>query len=283
MILKKPLFFYLLFAFSSVCFSADSWHLRYDDRGLPLVDLRIENRLHTLMLDTGAGESLYLYRNNISVLEKNKKLRMTRQEPLRLIDISGHKTYVNAWKVENLTISKTLFKEIKIIDFKPWGLSIGGEQPVTEVVGLGIIFNRIILMDFSNDRIDLLDGLPIDINNWSSYAVDINSSGIKIPVTSGNKKIKLILDTAASHSILFSDSLSEKKTYQGCSVIDPNASDSDCRVAMVILPDNTVVNGIVTDGIPSGQLDFDGLLGMNFLRGHKVIVDYPGKKIYISR
>ena len=40
---------------------------------------------------------------------------------------------------------------------------------------------------------------------------------------------------------------------------------------------------VVTLGATPQELDFDGLLGMKFMRGHQVIIDMPERLLYISR
>lgn len=287
MMKRISLLFFLFSGISMAGLPTDSWHFRYDERGLPLIDVQIANRLHTLMLDTGSGESIHLYKHNLETLIANPNIKATQQASRRLIDVSGGENKVSAWKIDRLLISNIPFYDVELVNFKPWGLSIGGEQPVNEVLGLGIFHNRRVLMDFKNDRLQMLDHLPSGIRDWSSYPIEKTASGLRITATVSKAPLHLIVDTGASHSLLFSDRLPADTLFSGCRVIEPEASNLDCRVSKIIFTDDAgkfrADLAIVTDVTTPQTLDFDGLLGMKFMRGHKVIIDMPEGMLYISR
>lgn len=130
---------WLLLLFSSISMASiptDSWRLRYDERGLPLIDVQIVNRLHTLMLDTGSGESIHLHKYDLDKLIAHPSLNATQQAPRRLIDVSGGENKVSAWKFNRLLISNISFYDVEVVSFKPWGLSIGGGNLLMKCWGL---------------------------------------------------------------------------------------------------------------------------------------------------
>lgn len=280
----------LAFLFSGISMAnlpTDAWRLRYDERGLPLTDVRIADRFHTLMLDTGSGEGVHLYKYHLEQLVAHPNLEATRQPPRRLVDVSGEENQVSVWKIKRLLISNIPFTDVEAVSFSPWGLSMGGEQPVNEVLGLGLFRDRRVLMDFQNDRLQVLDHLPADVGKWSAYPVEKTSSGLRITAFAGNTPVHLIVDTGASHSLLFSDRLSAGTLFSGCRAIEPEADNLDCRVTNIKLTDNKDRLrddlAIVTGGATPEELDFDGLLGMRLMRGHQVIIDMPERMLYISR
>ncbi|CDM92157.1 hypothetical protein [Xenorhabdus bovienii] len=280
----------LIFLFSGISMAdlpTDFWRLRYDERGLPLIDIKIDNKYHTLMLDTGSGEGMHLYKHSIEKLVANPSLKATHESPRKLIDVSGGENNVSVWKINRLLISNIPFDNVEVVGFKPWGLTIGGEQPINEVLGRGMFHNRLVMMDFKNDRLQMLEHLPADINNWSSYPLEKTKSGLRITAYMGNTPLHLIVDTAASHSILFSNRLPVGTLFLGCRAIDPESSNSECRVTKINLIDekgkfrDDLV--IVPNGLTPKELDFDGLLGMNFMRYHQVIIDMRKSVFYINR
>lgn len=280
----------LAFLFSGISMAespADFGRLRYDERGLPLIDVRIDNRLHTLMLDTGSGEGIHLYKHDLDNLVANPNLEATEQAPRRLMDVSGGENNVSAWKISRLFISNIPFDNVEMVSFKPWGLSLGGDVPVNEVMGLGLFRERRVLMDFKNDRLQLLAELPSDIKKWSSYPIEPTASGLRVTASAGDKPLHLIVDTAASHSLLFSDRLPPGLLFSGCRDIEPEASNLDCRVTKIAFTDREGTTrddlAVVTLGATPQELDFDGLLGMKFMRGHQVIIDMPERLLYIGR
>ncbi|EDR2261811.1 hypothetical protein GQC19_005442, partial [Salmonella enterica] len=42
------------------------WPLRYDERGLPLTDVIIDGKMHTLMLDTGSSTGGHFYERGLN-------------------------------------------------------------------------------------------------------------------------------------------------------------------------------------------------------------------------
>ena len=82
--------------FSMASPPADVGRLRYDERRLPLVDVQIDNRLHTLMLDTGSAEGIHLYQHDLERLVAQPSLKAVRLAPRRLRDLSGGENQVPA-------------------------------------------------------------------------------------------------------------------------------------------------------------------------------------------
>jgi len=280
----------LAFLFSGISMAdptADFGRLRYDERGLPLIDVRIDNRLHTLMLDTGSGEGMHLYKHDLDKLVANPSLEVTEQAPRRLMDVSGGENNVSVWMIRRLFISNIPFDNVETVSFKPWGFSIGGDVPMNEVMGLGLFRERRVLMDFKNDRLQMLADLPSDIKKWSSYPIEPTASGLRITASAGDVSLHLIVDTASSHSLLFSDRLPSGLLFSGCRDIEPEASNLECRVTKIALRDREGKIrddlAVVTHGATPRELDFDGLLGMKFMRGHQMIIDMPERLLYISR
>lgn len=263
--------------------------LRYDERGLPLTDVRIAGRMHTLMLDTGSTTGLHLYKRDLVDLISKPGLNAIRQEDRRFIDVQGNQSQIPVWLLNNLIISGMRFNDVEIVPFAPWGLSIGSEQPVNEVMGLGLFRDSRFLLDFKENRL-WPTFIPSDMDKsyrWSSYLAEKTQSGLLITAIVGGKKLKLLLDTATSHSMLFADRLPSNTLFSGCKKLEPEASNLDCRVTTFSLKDNKGNNrndyAIVINGNTPKELDFDGILGMNVMRDHLVIIDIPGEMLSINR
>lgn len=264
------------------------WPLRYDERGLPLTDVKIAGRMHTLMLDTGSSTGLHLYKRELVDLISAPVLDTIRLEDRRFIDVQGKESRVPVWNFNHLLISGMRFNNVEIVPFEPWGLSIGNKQPVNEVMGLGLFHNNRVLLDFKKNRLWPIY-IPSDMDKsyrWSSYPAEKTQSGLRITATVSGKKLNLLLDTATSHSMLFADRLPSNTLFSGCKKLEPEASNLDCRVTTFSLKDNKGNSrnnfAIVINGNTPKELDFDGILGMNVMRGHLVIIDIPGEMLCIS-
>ncbi|SUG59132.1 Uncharacterised protein [Salmonella enterica subsp. arizonae] len=238
------------------------WPLRYDERGLPLTDVIIDGKMHTLMLDTGSSTGGHFYERGLNELVSVSGPGATRLEDRRFIDISGIEPRVPVWKLNHLIISGIRFNNIEIVPFKPWGLSIGNKRPVNEVMGLGLFHDRRFMVDFRKNRLwpTYIPSLS-DIDKsyrWSSYPVEKTQSGLLITAIVGGIKLKLLLDTATSHSMLFADRLPSDTLFSGCKTVEPEASYQDCRVTTFSLKDNqgTSRNESALSSAGTGRMDW---------------------------
>lgn len=260
------------------------WQVRYDERGLPLVDVIFLNEKHTLMLDTGSGTGLHLKLTDLEKSKINAKNRIKSKEIRHFIDITGKERKVSSIKVDELEISNIYFHDFEVVDLKPWGLAIGGELPSSEVMGLEMFNNKIIIMDFKKNRIEFLNHLPNDIESWSLYPINKTKSGLVINVMVGSERLDFIIDTAASHSIIFENKLPNENKLLGCDFLSPELSHDDCQVIEFYIKrkGNEVVKNpaIIVPSANNEQIDFDGLLGMNYLKNKVFIMDLSNNNLY---
>lgn len=116
--------------------------LSYNKIGIPIIDLEIENEKLSLMLDTGSSEGFHLKNDNIKKIFNNESLDVKNKVPYRYMDILGNENNVTSWTVDKLSISNVIFNNVKIVELQPWGLNIGEKIIQTEVVGLGIFYEK---------------------------------------------------------------------------------------------------------------------------------------------
>ncbi|MEW2739975.1 aspartyl protease family protein [Providencia sp. PROV130] len=260
--------------------------LSYNEIGIPIINLEIENKKLSLMLDTGSSEGLHLENSNIKKIFNNKSLDVKNKTPYRYMDILGNENNVTSWTVDKLSISNVTFNNVKIVELQPWGLNIGEKIIQTEVVGLGIFYEKKIILDFKKNKLIILKDTPEYTKNWSSYPIEQTESGLKITAYAQNKPLNFIIDTAASHSIVFSSRLSNKNKYLGCNVISSEALNSDCNVQNILIRDvkGNMQNeyAIAINSLPSKNIEFDGLLGMSFMKNKIILIDLAKKVLYIQ-
>ncbi|PQQ26982.1 hypothetical protein CE143_16435 [Photorhabdus luminescens] len=287
----KAIFVVLFFSsFSYAYEKLPILNIRYDDNGLPIVDATISNRYHTLMLDTGSSKGLHLYSYEIEKLLSESDLKsMKKQANIKLGDLSGRTFTVSRWMISELLISNILFKNIELVNLIPWGLSLGDtrKDPESEVIGLGAFKEQMVLLDFKDNKLQILTNQHYDITSWYSYHFNLTPSGISLRAEINEIPLNIILDTAATHSIIFYNRIPDGTKFRSCKLIDKTASNLDCNTVSVDLNDSkrdkkSIISIVINQNMPK-DIDFDGLLGMDFLRGHKVILDMPNEKLYLSR
>ncbi|PHM56018.1 hypothetical protein Xhom_01481 [Xenorhabdus hominickii] len=107
---------------------------------------------------------------------------------------------------------------------------------------------------------DHLKELP-DGYRWQSIPFTLTRNGIEISVLSGNKKInRMVIDTGASHTILFT------RSTEGCAELSQR-----CPKKTIVAPDGVKLSAFIYQS-PNEQIDFDGLLGDDFLSNRVLII-----------
>ncbi|MEY0232717.1 hypothetical protein [Providencia manganoxydans] len=277
----------LFFMIFSACSRAEDWDIKYDERGIPLVEVVLLNDKHTLMLDTGSSNGMHLHRDKLERLARSLNQKIEPSQVQRLVDINGNERQVSTLLINKLEVSNVYFNNFDVIELKPWGLTIGSEQPTSEVMGLGMFDNQRIMVDFKMNKIQFINSLPINIQNWSPYLIQKTDSGLAIRTYVDNKTLHFIIDTAASHSITFNHRLPHNIKRFGCDIISPKSLSLDCSVIEFDLKNkhSQVDKGFaIAVDLPKGNsTDFDGLLGMSFMKGKKIIFDLPNNHLYIKK
>lgn len=276
----------LLTNLSFPCKGSQLGILNYNEIGIPIVNLEIENEKLSLMLDTGSSEGFHLKMDNINKILSNKNLNVKNKTPYRYMDILGNKNSVTSWTIDKLSISNLIFNNVKIVELQPWGLNIGEKIIEKEVVGLGIFYEKKIILDFKKNKLIILIDTPEYAKNWPSYPIEQTDSGLKLTVYAHKKPLDFIIDTAASHSIVFSNKLQTKNKYLGCNKISSEALSSDCNVQNILIKDikGNIQNeyAIAIESPTPKNIGFDGLLGMSFMKNKIILIDLAKKIIYIQ-
>ncbi len=260
-------------------------NIEYDERGLPIVNVIINSNSHKLMLDTGSGMGLHIIEESLFALISDAKYQAKKEKPYKSSDIDGNIKLTETWTLQNLTVSEGIFNDVGVVKLEPWGWSVGDNLPESEVMGLGLFDKRIMLMDFKNNFLGLLSELPGNISEWEAYSLKDTSAGLVISALKGKNNLSFILDTGASYSFIFSESIPKNTSVYGCDKIEPKALPTDCDTTAVLLTNsdgNKKEEFAYIIDTPKHD-EFDGLIGMSFLRGRETILDRHTSTLYIRR
>ncbi|EJM3431911.1 aspartyl protease family protein [Salmonella enterica] len=261
-------------------------YIRYDAHDMPFVDLNINGRVHSMQIDTGSNAGLHIYEHQLKKIISSPTIKIVKKLDSTSVDITGKTSRTNSYILNSIRISGVDFYNVEAVNFVPWGYSTNGEVPHSEVLGLGLFFDKKIFLNFKDNYLSLLKNLPFETTSWSKYEFSVTSSGVTIDATSNGRKYKLVVDTGASNSMLFSKPQSKIVIDGGCSKIFSSVKDSECSVAKVKIKDTNnhqkSTYAMVVD-VDDNEIDFDGLIGMDVLKDHKVIFDMPSRNLYISR
>ncbi|OTA19226.1 hypothetical protein Xbed_02623 [Xenorhabdus beddingii] len=243
----------------------------YLERATPSVSLNINGKeIDKIAIDTGASGAFYLPQSTFdSIFPAQNHPTETKNS----IDVFGVEKSTRVAKVADITVNGKNLSDVDVEIFKPWGngmLDDNGKLLINGVLGLGVAKNKTLIINYASKRLTITDHLKAlpDGYRWQSIPFTRTKSGIEISVSSGNEKInRMVIDTGASHSVLFTRS--EKK---GC----VNFSQS-CPKQTIVTPDGVKLSALVLqlsdDKIdPAKRIDFDGLLGDDYLANRVLIL-----------
>lgn len=285
MFLKKIKYLFFLFSLTSMNSHGHIFNIRYDN-GIPIIDALIDDRWHSLILDTGSYNGLHLFIETILNMANIKKQEI---KPLVASDLSGKYFNLRQWTVSNLFLSSVKLNNINIVELQPWGAGItdpNESNPKGEVIGLGSFLGKIVSINFLENQIIFDDQKKI-INSKDVLNFKLTSSGMLIKGIVKNKNLRFILDSAATESVIFYESLPQGVSFESCDKIDKYAKRLDCNVISVnafTSTQNTInFKAIAMNSNTTADLGFDGIIGLSFLKKHNITIDMLNKKIYITR
>lgn len=253
----------------------------------PLIRAEIEHKSYTFMLDTGSSHPIDLLGRVLSQIPNKVPVSV-----LKYYDIQGNSYVVQGFESPPiklhpfLTISgATVFQEN--IDFvKRGGRPDGYESLFRKIktkldlfyidgrIGWSLFKDLICFFDFQNSSLFLaetIETLTEDIgSNWKEFIalpVELCRCGPVLCVQTeiGNKKF--LLDTGASCSI-YKQSAMISENFLTLSLDTGERSLGEWSFAVYPMGSEL-------------QDQFDGILGVDFFKRHRICLDLQGKKVYI--
>ncbi|EJX4928203.1 hypothetical protein OD635_005248 [Salmonella enterica] len=237
------------------------------------------------ILDTGSNNGLHLFIDSILNMPDIKKQEVI---PLIASDLSGNYFHLRQWVVSNLFLSSVKLNNINIVELQPWGKGITDSNelnPEGEVIRLGSFLGKIVSINFLDKNVTFDDTKKPNGRYILNFR--LTSSGMLIKGMVKNKKLRFIVDTAATDSVVFYESLPPEVSFESCDQIDKFAKGLDCNVisvnALTTTKNNLNFKAVAMNSTPSEDPGFDGIIGLSFLMKHNITIDMLNNKIYITR
>lgn len=259
------------------------FNLTFDNHfNLPQVALTIAGEDRVFTLDTGSKRGLHLPMELINKLPNKTELAHKMQSQ----DLSGNITESRAFIVSALTLGSFDFHNVDILEYKEWGYVLSNsdapsqppQEPQFPVIGLGLFADNTLTLNFPENKIIISDDAPFSPphdENWTPLPFILGDEGIVISMTDHIKDYQMILDSAATLSLIKEQSLSPK-------TVKLNHNDDYHSVAVTVKNNSTSnVNAIVLDNLPD-EFHSDGLLGVDFLSKNVLIIDFKQQKLWIK-
>ncbi|CEE93119.1 hypothetical protein; putative exported protein [Xenorhabdus nematophila str. Anatoliense] len=243
----------------------------YLENVTPSVSLNINGKeVKRLAIDTGASRAFYLpkpiFDSIFPSLDHRAKIEGS-------VDVFGAAKFTPVERATNVTVNGERFSNIDIELFKPRGNGMfdgNGKLIIDGVLGLSVAKNKTLILDYASKMLTITDNIKAlpDGYRWKSIPFTRTNNGIEISVLSGNEKIsRMVINTGASHTTLFT------RTEVGCIKL----SQQHCQKKTIMTPDSVKLSAAVfrlsDDNIdPDKRIDFDGLLGDDFLSNRILVI-----------
>ena len=279
----------------------DSLARRYFDKAAIVIPLKIDNLAYDFnaQLDLGAVETMFYGKSIKAYLEMFPLLKQKLDTTQKPIIIQGRESY--SFQNINLKLDTVLFSNLKVVNLSNFGDSISIDSAKTisskhiGTIAPDLFKNRILVIDYPNERMCVLDSLPKSIQQKADFVdIKIRKGRIKIPFTVNGKVQYVMFDTGSSifsiltseeNSIFFAetekpiiDSIVGEQWGQKITIYGKKIS-AEIKLGKHKMPFDKVY--FLTD---KGQKTFEdeeniiGLTGNAYFLNNTIIIDYKNNR-----
>lgn len=244
--------------------------------GLPVVTVTLGRLKADFLLDTGSNSALTVPRPLVTPAAGVVEL----PETVKMTDAAGVVQEVQRLRVEAVTLGDAQLGSVEGLVHYAWGLSVGdGQAPAITrqgTLGLGSFDGRAVLFELGQGRLTVFAAgeRPRLRGRWFRASFNRDKRGVMVGFTARGRSADLVLDSAASTSLLKKGAALLDGTTDVCKGRPPDA--------MACGPANFSA-GVIGNAPPArisfmvvtmGPLPFDGLLGIDFFKRHAIYLDF---------
>lgn len=247
------------------------------DKGIPVVQLRLDGKATPFMLDTGAGTSMHL---TLEVAQSIPGLAYTGTQQ-KSIDLAGKIQLSDEFLIPALDVNGLPFNAVQGVILTPWGLSLGKEKHVPvkiSVLGLRFFEGKRVIFDLPAGTLQISTsekGPPP--TGWLAVPYERIDEGLLLHLADGSKTYRMVLDTAASISIIKNSAAESSSHVEKCAYdLGPG---QPCRTITLALPGGKSVSPLLLP-LPD-EFKADGILGTDFFMQMPVLFDLQHQLLYL--
>ncbi|WP_099141943.1 hypothetical protein [Xenorhabdus kozodoii] len=259
-----------------------------DKFSTPIATLDIDGKKQKLAIDTGSNQGLHLTK---AFMAKIPGL-VIEPEKARSTDVTGKVFFKDKFHIPQLSINGMIFKDIPGVSLTPWGVTLSDQEkklPSSMVIGLGLFKDKVVLIDYKNQRLsvsDHLSALGVNVaDGWVELPLRLTQEGIAVKVSQNLQNYSMILDTGASISVFWKERFQLPPVYIPCQALSKGLDNNECVASTFQLDDTgakeIALNSLLIDG-GFNHLHADGLIGKNFFDQYAVLIDFTGKRLLIK-
>jgi hypothetical protein len=234
--------------------------LSFDEKGIPMMELPLGGEGGLVYLDTGST-GVHILEAAVDGIEG---LLWTGRQT-RSSGLDGKMNVNKELLIPLMRVQGLEFREIKGETLTPWG--IGGWNRLLPVVGLDVLLQKDVVIDYPRSEIvlrDLDDPASPAFAPTMTFSYDRWHEGFMVPVSAGARAYAFVLDTGASHSLLATRTDVDPALVTPCPA---DLMDGACSlVESGLRAGGTVpLSRVIRIDVPE-FFKPDGVLGRDFLR-----------------
>jgi len=238
--------------------------------GIPFLNVAIGASSTRMMFDSGGRLGISVPTETI---EKSGSVQVL-DEKKKFQDLQGKAYETPRVIASKVIVGSTLLAPVKGQVHMQWGgAPEGPEAELTKAraggaIGLEAFENFPLMFDYKQRSLSILaagEMAELGSAKWHALDLQYGGAGPLVTLVTEGKHLKFVLDTGAQVNVI--------KLGAGC---DTNQA-CELRDLSGTLNLGMKIHRIKLDGAP-----FDGILGAPFFRGHRVVFDVKGKKLYVA-
>ncbi len=260
--------------------------LEFNMGGIPVVHVKAKGKQYASIVDIGSAWEFSL--RDLAFFEN-----LTLLSEAISIDGLGKRSPALCYLLPSLSIGKMELKNLSLYkEFQPAGVKldikaeIRGSFKGTALgnIGLPLLYRTDLYFDCPNSALwmvkdrSYLTKMGIHLEEFTQLSFDLHEGLIRVKVTTDQGDLKLLFDTGASGTVI-------KPEIFGKSHLARDQLGNPCFAT----------NAFVVGGVDYGrhilypfslspQLgEYDGILGMDFLREHPFYIDFYNKTVYVKK
>jgi hypothetical protein len=255
----------------------------------PLINIEIEKEKYTLMLDTGSSHNLDLHKRVLAKIQNKTPIEVP-----RYYDVKGNGYLVQAFRSppiklhHHLELSGAVACE-ENIDFLTKGTNVQNKKSllgkfkerlclfyIDGRVGWSLFDNLTCLFDLRNSSLFVAQNIGtlseegiFDPSDFIKMPLELSRCGPVLSIQTNIGTRKFLLDTGASHSLYRESAI----PLQDAIVLSIAVDEQDLGFwSFLSYPIASELSN-----------EFDGVLGIDFSKTHKICLDFQEKTAYIQR
>ncbi len=253
----------------------------------PIIAVKIGNMDSNLKLDLGSKMELELDPNVLSQLQKHPKA------PTTWKDAKGNCYETPSYILPRVEIGSFKYHQVSATEDSQefhnnvllWSGTQEQEEPVPHqgTIGRPLLKDKVLFLDFPSramvicSKLDQLVREKISPRNWHKIPLQISRFGIILSIETDLGPKRFVLDTGCTVSLIRTPQLEElslgEQRYGMKTIVSSKFAldDEEFGPKRLYLFD-----------ITSEVSEIDGILGMDFLSEHRIVLDLPHQMAYIE-